>query len=97
MQHEAVDEHAQALFDGIEAAVPGWVERCVERRLLDYRGVADGEVMSTASDAGRRSVYRPVPVPASQPGASPTSVQDSRTDAHKPKAILLQLVPHSHG
>ena len=62
MQHEAVDEHAQALFDGIEAAVPGWVERCVERRLLDYRGVADGEVMSTASDAGRRAQAEVAPV-----------------------------------
>jgi hypothetical protein len=55
MQHEAVEEHAQALFDGIEAAVPGWVEGCVERRLLDYRGEADGDVMSAAAGAGRRA------------------------------------------
>src|SRR5437016_4229255 len=55
MQHEAVEEHAQALFDGIDAAVPGWVERCVERRLLDYHGTADDEVMEAAAGAGRRA------------------------------------------
>jgi hypothetical protein len=55
MQHELMEEHAQALFDGIEAAVPGWVSRCVERRLLDYHGAADDEVMSVAAGAGRRA------------------------------------------
>jgi hypothetical protein len=50
-----MEEHAQALFDGIEAAVPGWVERCVERRLLDYYGATDEEVMSAAAGAGRRA------------------------------------------
>jgi hypothetical protein len=55
MQHEAMKEHAQALFDGIEAAVPGWVERCVERRLLDYSGAADDELMSAAAGAGLRA------------------------------------------
>ena len=55
MQHEPVEEHAQALFDAIEAAVPGWVERCVERRLLDYSGATDEEVMSAAAGAGRRA------------------------------------------
>jgi hypothetical protein len=55
MQHEAMEEHAQALFEGIEAAVPGWVERCVEGRLLDYHGAADEEAMSAAAGAGRRA------------------------------------------
>jgi hypothetical protein len=55
MQHEAMEEHAQALFDGIEAAVPAWVERCVERRLLEYNGAAGDEVMTAAADAGRRA------------------------------------------
>jgi hypothetical protein len=55
MQHEPVEEHAQALFDAIEAAVPGWVERCVERRLLDYNGATDEEVMSAAAGAGWRA------------------------------------------
>ena len=55
MQHEAMEEHSQALFDAIEAAVPGWVARCVERRLLDYHGVADDEVMAAAAVAGRRA------------------------------------------
>ena len=55
MQHEAMEEHSQALFDAIEAVVPGWVVRCVERRLLDYHGVADDEVMAAAAVAGRRA------------------------------------------
>ncbi|HEX6475852.1 MAG TPA: hypothetical protein VF005_01160 [Acidimicrobiales bacterium] len=50
-----MEEHAQALFEGIEAAVPGWVERCVERRLVDYRGVAGDEEMAAAAAAGRRA------------------------------------------
>ena len=50
-----MDEYAQALLEAVDAAVPGWVARCVERRLLDYRGVADEEVMATAAGAGRRA------------------------------------------
>jgi DNA-directed RNA polymerase specialized sigma24 family protein len=50
-----MEEHAHALLDAIEAAVPGWVTRCVERRLLDYRGVADREVMAAAVVAGRQA------------------------------------------
>ncbi len=50
-----MEEHARALFEGVEAAVPGWVESCVERRLLDYRGAADETVMSAAAEAGRRA------------------------------------------
>jgi hypothetical protein len=55
MQHEAMEEHARALFEGVEAAVPGWVARCVERRLLDYAGTADDEAMAAAAAAGRRA------------------------------------------
>jgi hypothetical protein len=50
-----MEEHAQALLDAVEAAVPGWVARCVERRLLDYRGVADEEVMAAAVVVGRQA------------------------------------------
>jgi hypothetical protein len=50
-----MDEHAQALLDAVDAAVPGWVTRCVERRLLEYRGVADEEAMEAAAAAGRRA------------------------------------------
>ena len=31
-------EHATALADAIEAALPGWVERCVARRLAETPG-----------------------------------------------------------
>jgi hypothetical protein len=55
MQHGPVEEHAQALLDAVEAAVPNWVARCVERRLRDYRGVVDDEATAAAAGAGRRA------------------------------------------
>lgn len=42
-----MDDHARALADGIEAALPGWVVRCVGRYLPD-----PGE---EAADAGTRA------------------------------------------
>lgn len=42
-----MEEHGRALADGIEAALPGWVVRCVGRFLPDPGPAAD--------DAGRRA------------------------------------------
>lgn len=50
-----MDEHAQALLQGIEVAVPQWVERLVERRLIDYRGSASDEEMAEAARAGEEA------------------------------------------
>jgi hypothetical protein len=47
-----VDQHATALADAIEAALPGWVERSVRSRLPDPAPVA---VAEAAADAGRRA------------------------------------------
>ncbi len=44
--------HAAALADGIERALPGWVERSVERLLVAYRGRVDPGERSAASAAG---------------------------------------------
>ena len=48
-----VDEYAKALADGIEAALPGWVERSV-LTTLDRQGVVAGSaVVDDAVAAGR--------------------------------------------
>jgi hypothetical protein len=47
-----VQEHATALADAIEAALPGWVERSVERVLVAWLGKADAKVMARAGEAG---------------------------------------------
>jgi signal transduction histidine kinase len=46
---------ALALADGIEATLPGWVERSVERVLTAARGTADPAVMAEARAAGERA------------------------------------------
>ena len=48
-------EQSRALADAIEAALPGWVERCVERLSVAWYGRADPEVMAAAADAGRQA------------------------------------------
>lgn len=40
------------LADGIDAALPGWVERSVERLLVAWSGAADAGVMAEARRAG---------------------------------------------
>jgi hypothetical protein len=86
MQHETVEEHAKALFDGIQVAVPGWVERCVQGRLLDYYGAADGEVMAAATGAGRRA--------QSDVGAALRTLLETDIDAQSttPLSLLRQAV-----
>ena len=46
-----MQEQADALADGVEAVLPGWVERSVRRRLRRD----DPEVMAAAGAAGRRA------------------------------------------
>jgi hypothetical protein len=51
----SMDERAAALSEGIEASLPGWVERSVERLLVAHRGRADPDVMSAARRAGEEA------------------------------------------
>jgi hypothetical protein len=44
-----------ALAGAIERALPGWVERSVERRALAFHGRLDDDVRVAAADAGRRA------------------------------------------
>ncbi len=50
-----MQQHARALADGVDAALPGWVERSVQRVLVAQRGWADPEVMASARAAGERA------------------------------------------
>jgi hypothetical protein len=50
-----VEEHATALADAIEAALPGWVERSVARTVEGFFGHVDAEVTAAAVEAGRRA------------------------------------------
>ena len=46
---------ARALAAAVEEALPGWVERSVERLLVAFAGTADPGAMEEARDAGRRA------------------------------------------
>ncbi|MDP9071424.1 MAG: hypothetical protein M3N68_09105 [Actinomycetota bacterium] len=50
-----MEEQAKALADGIEAALPAWVERSVEAVLVAWRGAADPTVLGAAREAGVRA------------------------------------------
>lgn len=52
---DTVDDHARALADGVDARLPVWVERSVERILVAHRGTADVAVMAAAHQAGQRA------------------------------------------
>ena len=48
----ALARYAAVLADGIDQALPGWVERSVERLLLAYRGVVEPAERVAAAKAG---------------------------------------------
>jgi hypothetical protein len=49
---ESVDEYARALADGIEAALPGWVTRCVEGVMAGRPGGMSPDARRSADAAG---------------------------------------------
>ena len=52
---EIDDGIGERLADAVEAALPGWVERSVRRRLSEWSGSADPEVLRRAAEAGGRA------------------------------------------
>ena len=50
-----MDEEAAALAEAVEAALPRWVERSVERVLVAWSGRADASVMEEAARAGKQA------------------------------------------
>lgn len=55
MTNVDLEEQSRALADGICDALPGWVERSVDRLLVAYEGGADSGVMVAATEAGVRA------------------------------------------
>jgi hypothetical protein len=48
-------DYARVVADGIDEALPAWVERSVEQILVAFTGRADASVMHEAGVAGRRA------------------------------------------
>ena len=55
MSTEEIRPRAEALAVAVEEALPGWVERSVERLLVAYAGAADPGAMDDARRAGREA------------------------------------------
>jgi hypothetical protein len=49
---DALAHHAEVLLAGVDAALPGWVVRCVETRLVQWQGQVPDEVRAAAEAAG---------------------------------------------
>lgn len=52
---ERLGELASALADGVDAALPAWVETCVRHRLVAWSGRADDATMEAARSAGAQA------------------------------------------
>jgi hypothetical protein len=52
---DSIEDEARALADGIEAALPGWVSRGVERIMLAWAGQVPLVVAEAAAEAGRQA------------------------------------------
>jgi hypothetical protein len=52
---ESIEEYAEALADGIERALPGWVAGCVERVMRAWAGQLPVEVERAAEHAARQA------------------------------------------
>ena len=81
-----LDERARALADGICGALPGWVERSVERLVTAYRGEADPAVMIEATEAAAGA--------AADVGARVRALLDADIDEQhtNPLSLLRQAV-----
>jgi len=81
-----LEEQARALADGIDAALPRWVERSVERLLVAYSGSADPAAMASAREAGEAAR---ADVGGRVLALLDTDIDDQRTN---PLTILRQAV-----
>ena len=57
----AIAGYAEALADAADDVIAGWVRRCVERRLVDWSGSAEPEVLARAQVAGGRARAEVIP------------------------------------
>jgi hypothetical protein len=56
-----MEEYACALADGIDAALPGWVERSVDRLMMAWAGTVGPDVVAAAAAAAERARTEVVP------------------------------------
>lgn len=82
----SIEDYAAALADGIEAALPGWVVRCVERIMRAWAGEISPEVEGAAAAAGRLAQV--------QTGAAIRALLEADIDAQRstPLTLLRQAV-----
>ncbi|MDP8975957.1 MAG: hypothetical protein M3N28_06265 [Actinomycetota bacterium] len=83
-----LEEQARALADGVDTALPGWVERSVEHLLVAYTGSADPAAMAAAREAGERARSD---VGARVRALLETDIDEQRTN---PLSILRQAVAY---
>jgi hypothetical protein len=57
----SMNQEAEALVTAVEAALPGWVRRAVERLVVAWSGRAGPEVLARADEAGAAAVAEVVP------------------------------------
>jgi hypothetical protein len=76
-----MDEHAAALADGIETALPGWVERSVDRVLQAWGRPVDDRVRAEAARAGREA--------AAEVGAEVRALLDADIDEQRTTPLSL--------
>lgn len=79
-------EYAVVLADGVEAALPAWVVRSVERVLVAWAGTADDAAMDQAQAAGAEAAREIGPQVR---GLLLTDIDDQRTN---PLAIVRRAV-----
>ncbi|MDQ3575821.1 MAG: hypothetical protein M3404_13045 [Actinomycetota bacterium] len=81
-------EQARALAEGVDAGLPRWVERSVERMLVAHRGHGDPAVMVAARRAGELA--------RADVGARVRTLLEADIDQQhtNPLSILRQAVPY---
>jgi hypothetical protein len=81
-----LEQHAGALAEGIEAALPGWVTGCVGRVMLAWRGQVPPAVAAAAEAAGQRA--------QAETGAAVRALLSADIDDQRgtPLALLRQAV-----
>jgi hypothetical protein len=83
---EALARYATDLADGIDRAIPGWVDRCVRRVLAEQGMPLDGPVTAEIDGAGQRARDEGVP------RVRALLATDVDEQAGNPLAILRALV-----
>jgi hypothetical protein len=90
------DRHGQALADGVIAALPGWVERCVASRLppgQERAGVTPALVAAASAEAVEEARVELTASVQRVPGedSGPTPLQVVRTLVRHPTMVLAAL------